>query len=72
MGALQRLWLRISWPKEALYDNEEKRYLEPLWILTHMKTFEVSLPQLKDKEKPWGDEKKGKKVPFHIIRRSRS
>jgi hypothetical protein len=70
MEALQKLWMRISWPKAALYDSEEKRYLEPLWILTHIKVFEVSLPPLKDKEKDWG--KWRKDVPFKIIRRSAS
>ena len=68
MGALQRLWLRLSWPKEALYDSEEKKYLEPLWLLTHMKTFEVSLPPLKDKEKAWG-KLWAKETPFKVIRR---
>lgn len=67
MGALQRLWLRLSWPKPALYDTEEKRFLEPFWILTHMEVFEVNLPRLKDKEKAWG---KGKKPPFTVIRRT--
>jgi hypothetical protein len=68
MGALQRLLLRLSWPKEALYDCEEKKYLEPLWLLTHMKTFEVSLPPLKDKEKAWG-KLWAKETPFRVIRR---
>ena len=71
MGSLQRLWVRISWPKNGLYDKEEKRYLEPLWILRHMKTFEVNLPPLKDEEKGWSKDW-GKEVPFHIIRRHRS
>ena len=67
MRSLQNVWLRISWPKEALYDTEEKRYLEPLWILTYMRIFEVSLPLLKDKEKAWD-----KETPFKIIRRNAS
>jgi len=69
MEALQHLWLRLSWPKPALYDNEEKKYLEPLWLMTNTKTFEVSLPPLRDEEKPW-DKAWTTERPFKIIRRS--
>jgi hypothetical protein len=69
MEALQNLWLRLSWPKKALYDAEEKKYLEPLWLMTNMKTFEVSLPPLRDKEKPWDKKMWGSEPPFKVTRR---
>ena len=74
MGSLQRLRARISWPKEGLYDREEKRYLEPMWILTNMEIFEVSLPPLKDREREWGREwaREHEEVPYRIIRRTRN
>jgi hypothetical protein len=74
MGSLQRLWVRIVWPRQ-LYDSEERRFLEPLWIMTRMKTFEVSLPPLKDKEndfRRYEEKEWGKEVPFRIVRRSMS
>lgn len=66
--------MRISWPRD-LYDKEEKRNLEPLWILTRMKIFEVSVPPLKDKEndfRKYEEKEWGKEVPFQVVRRSRS
>lgn len=74
MGSLQRLWVRIVWPR-VLYDQEERRFTHPLWILTRMKTFEVSLPPLKDKEnnfRKYEEKEWGKEVPFLIVRRSTS
>jgi hypothetical protein len=64
MQSLKRLWIRLSFPKDAIYDVEEKKYLLPFFMMKKMELFEISLPQLRDAETPWREE-----PPFKIIRR---
>jgi hypothetical protein len=49
MRDLKTVWLRISWPRERSAPDE-RTLLESLCMLTHLDTFEVSLPALDGEE----------------------
>lgn len=62
---LQSLWVRISWPRLKFSAIEEKRMMEPLWMVARLKTYEVSLlPPWEGKEVDWSD------APFQVVRRT--
>jgi len=64
MQALRRLFVRISWPHTELSAAEEVRILEPLSLVTGLKTFEVNLPPVRGKEPDLSED-----AAFQIIRR---
>lgn len=65
MKALQHLWIRISWPRPRYSAMEEKRMMEPLWMVPRLRTYLVSLPPaFEGKDVDWSD------APFEIIRRT--
>src|SRR6187402_160261 len=49
MKALRHLWVRISWPP-ALSASDETGFLQELAQVKGLKTFEVSLPQVRGSE----------------------
>ena len=63
MGSLIELRVAISWPRVNMSAGEEMTYLEPLNVVTGLKTFDVILPSLKGKEA-----EESKAHPFKIIR----
>jgi hypothetical protein len=54
LKALQRLWVRISWPLLKFSAIEEKRMMEPMWMVTGWKGKDVD----------WSD------APFQVMRRT--
>lgn len=65
MKNLQHLWVRIIWWRTDLTGAEEARYLSELLQVGKLKTFEISLPELK-----WKDPKeKDLEATFEVIRR---
>jgi hypothetical protein len=63
MKALQRIRVRITWPRAEPSGKEEANLLQPLLQIRHMKTYEVSLPPLTGNEIEWSVD-----VPFRIFR----
>lgn len=62
--ALKNLWVRISWSHNKMSAAQEKVILEPLWMASRLRTYEVSLPPAyAGKEVDWED------APFTVTRR---
>jgi hypothetical protein len=64
MGSLMELYVTISWQRIDITVSQEMRYLEPVNVVTGLKTFEVILQPLKGK-----GVQQSKTDPFKIIRR---
>jgi hypothetical protein len=62
MLALDEVRMRFSWPEISKSAQEELRILEPLQLVTGLKTFEVTMPFLRNL-----NIKDRNNLPFRII-----